>query len=60
MFHGAAVRHFAGGFAMAAGVLFGTQVLCLQMAAQSVEHNVVMTTRDGVVLRANIYHPAGD
>jgi putative CocE/NonD family hydrolase len=25
-----------------------------------VEHNVVMKTRDGVALRADVYHPAGD
>jgi uncharacterized protein len=60
MFHGVVNKYFAGGFAIAAGVLFGTQVLCLQLAAQSMEHNVLMTTRDGVVLRADVYRPAGD
>lgn len=59
MFSGA-MRRVTACMGIAAGILLGAQALGQPVAGPRMERNVVMKTRDGVVLRADIYHPAGE
>src|SRR5580658_994599 len=58
MFSGA-MRRVTAGLGIAVGLLFGVEAPGQPVAGPRMERNVVMKTRDGVVLRADIYHPAG-